>query len=138
MGRDDKRIPTRLAWGREGVTELLTGWICERVNVTQWGESLGEISAYSCWCEVAMMLTWCDIPGIYWNLGDDHVFALDHLCSEILETENGKKLHIHNPTPFDARVKILAETQADRAQNLPLNCGATFPTVCIPAGQYID
>lgn len=42
MGRTDKQIPTRLPWGRKGLTELPPGWICERVNVTPLGRGGGR------------------------------------------------------------------------------------------------
>lgn len=131
MGRNDKKIPTRLPWGRKGLTELPQGWICERVNVTQWGEAIGEISAYSCWCEVAMMLTWCDIPGIYWDTTQHKVFVFDHVNAEILE--DGKRLKITNPTAFPARVKILAENEQQRKEKLPINTAANWKVVNVPA-----
>jgi hypothetical protein len=135
MGREDKRIPTRLQWGRKGLSELPNGWICERVNVTQWGEAIGEISAYSCWCEIAMMLTWADIPGIYVQ-PDTRVLAVcDHVEVEPVE-EAGKltALRVHNPTRFPARVKYFIETAAQATQPQPINFAASLPSINIPAG----
>jgi hypothetical protein len=138
MGRDDKRIPTRLPWGRKGISELPTGWICERVNVTQWGEAIGEISAYSCWCEIAMMLTWADIPGIYLQ-PDTRVLAVcDHVEVEPLEQAGQlTALKVHNPTRFPARVKYLIETAAQAAQPRPINFAAELPTLSIPASVTV-
>lgn len=137
MGREDKRIPTRAGWGREGLEKLPTGWICERVDVTQWAypKTIGEIAAYSCWCEVALMLTWCDLPGVYWNTSDDTLYCIDHVSAEVVTTSRGKGLSISNPTKFDARVKILAESTEAQKQNLPLNIGADFPQVHIIPGE---
>lgn len=129
MGRVDKKIPTRLAWGRKGLTELPPGWICERVNVTHWGEAIGEISAYSSWCEVAMMFTWCDLPGIYWDTSRQCIHILDHVEAEILD--NGC-LRISNATAFPARVKVLAEDDAARRAPLPVTVGAHLPVVSVP------
>lgn len=135
MGRADKRIPTRLQWGRKGLTELPTGWICERVNVTQWGEAIGEISAYSCWCEIAMMLTWADIPGIYLQ-PDTRVLAVcDHVEVECIEADGViTALKITNPTRFAARVKYLVESSIEATQPRPINFAAQLPTISIPAG----
>ncbi|MEX0331419.1 MAG: hypothetical protein AB3N64_08360 [Puniceicoccaceae bacterium] len=136
MGRDDKRIPTRMKWGREGLTELPPGWICERVDVTQWDfpKSIGEIAAYSCWCEVAMMLTWCDIPGVYWNISDDTLYCIDHVTAELVNADQGRGLRISNSTKFDARVKVLAESAQAQKAALPVNVGATLPVVDVKAG----
>jgi len=137
ISRSDKVIPTRLAWGREGLDHQPEGWICERINLTDWGEAIGEIAAYSCWCEAAMMLTWCDLPGVYWNLDNDEVCALDHVVASVEKVGQTRQLGIHNPTKFDATVKILAESSQARAHPLPVNAGAHFPSILVPAGQSI-
>lgn len=134
MGRTDKKIPTRLAWGRKGLTELPPGWICERVNVTHWGEAIGEISAYSSWCEVAMMFTWCDLPGIYWDTTRKRIHLFDHVEGEIL---GDGCLRITNPTAFPARVKILAEDDAARRVPLAMTAGAHWPVVEVPAKSTV-
>jgi len=138
MGREDKRIPTRLAWGRSGVKELPTGWICERVNVTQWGEMLGEISAYSCWCEVAMMLTWGEIPGVYVQPNQGLLYTFDHIDAEQIGYADGQlTLRLSNSTRFDARVKIMAETSACAAQARAINFAAGLPEVKVPSGETV-
>jgi hypothetical protein len=134
MGRKDKTIPTRLGWGRPGVETLPEGWICERVNVTQWGDRIGEISAYSCWCEVAMMLTWCDLPGVVAQPDTRVLCALDHVEADW--TENGK-LRIHNPTAFPARVKLLIETSEQARHVKAIHFAADLPVVELAAGESI-
>lgn len=137
MGRKDKMIPTRLAWGRPGVETLPEGWICERVNVTQWGESIGEIAAYSCWCEVAMMLTWTDIPGIVAQPDTGVLCCLDHIHAEWTDVAR-TALRIQNPTVFPARVRVMVETLADTTRPLPTNFAGTLPVIEIPAGAAIE
>jgi hypothetical protein len=136
LARADKKIPTRLTWGRKGLTEQPEGWICERVNVTQWGEAIGEISAYSCWCEVAMMLTFAELPGVYWDTSNRKVFVLDHI--EATVSEDGTSLSLHNPTAFPARVKILAEDDDRRRKPLAPLAAATWPVAEIEPGQRIN
>ncbi|MCC5843610.1 MAG: hypothetical protein JJU05_05100 [Verrucomicrobia bacterium] len=135
LGRSDKKIPTRLGWGRKGLTELPEGWICERVNVTQWGEAIGEISAYSCWCEVAMMLTFAELPGIYWDTEANRVFVLDHIEAET--SEDGRSLRLHNPTAFPARVKLLAENREARQRPLSPLAATTWPIVEVLPNQTL-
>lgn len=136
MGRSDKAIPTRLKWGRPGVRTLPEGWICERVNVTQWGEELGEIAAYSCWCEVAMMLTWCELPGIYCQPDSGILCMLDHVEASLKEDrDGGKVLEVFNPTNYPARVKLLIEDSTSAARPLDLNFGARLREVACPAGE---
>lgn len=138
ISRSDKPIPTRLSWGRERLTEQPEGWICERINLTDWGEPIGEQSAYSCWCEAAMMLAWNDLPGVYWDRETNTATALDHLRVEVLADGDRKFLRVINPTRFDAEVKILAETGTERAIPLPPNAGALYPRIKIPADDAYD
>ena len=85
-----------------------------------------------------MMLTWCDIPGIYWNTSNDQVFELDHVTAKVIHTDSGKALSITNPTPFDARVKILTESDDERRTPLPINIGASFPIVEVRSGEPVQ
>ncbi len=134
MGREDKQIPCRLRWGRKGVDFLPPGWICERVNVTQWGEQLGEISGYSCWCEVAMMLTWCDIPGVYAQPDTGILCCLDHVEAEWAELG---KIKVYNPTTFPARVRVMVETPEQARRPLDINFAASQPVIDIAPGQSV-
>lgn len=136
LGRKDKKIPTRLAWGRKGLTELPEGWICERVNVTQWGEAIGEISAYSCWCEIAMMLTWADIPGVYLQPDTGVLAVFDHIHAElIVEDQIITAVALTNPTPFPARVKLMVESSHEAKRPRQINFAAALPVIDIPAGS---
>jgi hypothetical protein len=105
--------------------------MCERVNITpSWPEPLGEQAAYSCWCEVAMMLTWADLPGIYWDTTAQRVHVLDHVQVELIDATT---LRITNPTNFPARVRLLAEDDAARARILAPNAAASWPIIEVPA-----
>jgi hypothetical protein len=137
LSREDRPIPTRITWGHP-LPELPPGWMCERVNITpSWPEPLGEQAAYSCWCEVAMMLTWADLPGIYAQPDTGLIGALDHVHAEWTDADR-TALRIQNPTTFPARVRVLVETLADTARPLPTNFAGTLPVVEIPAGTAIE
>ncbi|MGF1656401.1 MAG: hypothetical protein ACFCU3_05410 [Verrucomicrobiales bacterium] len=132
VSRPDHRIPTLITWAHPHA-ELPVGWMCERVNVTpSWAEPLGEQAAYSCWCEVAMILTWCDLPGVYAQPDTGLIRCLDHVRASWTNASR-TALRLENPTAFPARVRIQVETSVDAcAQILPVNFAATLPQVTIP------
>jgi hypothetical protein len=45
---------------------LLPGWICERVNTSDWEgrERVGEVFHSSCWCEASVLLSFSEL---IWN-----------------------------------------------------------------------
>ncbi len=134
VSRPDRPIPTRITWGHPLPT-LPEGWMCERVNITpSWPEPLGEQAAYSCWCEVAMMLTWCELPGIYAQPDTGLIRCLDHVQAEWSDATR-TALRISNPTAFPARVRVMIETSAATAQALSPNFADHLPITEIPPGQ---
>lgn len=134
LSHRDRPIPARITWG-EPLPFLPTGYICERVNVTpSWPEEIGEQAAYSCWCEVAMMLTWNDLPGVYAQPDTGLISALDHVTAEWTDATL-TTLKILNPTNFHARVRLLVETSSEaRNRILPANFAASLPVVSLPPG----
>jgi hypothetical protein len=134
LSREDRQIPTRITWGHAH-RELPAGWMCERVNITpSWAEPLGEQAAYSCWCEVAMMLTWCDLPGVYAQPDSGLICCLDHVRAQWTD-EDRTGLRIANATAFPARVRVHVETAAAaRRVVLPPNYAASLPVVFVEAG----
>ena len=133
VSRADRPIPARLPWAHP-LPHLPAGWICERVNLTpSWPEALGEQSAYSCWCEVALMLTWCDLPGVYAQPDTGLIRAIDHVQAAWTDSAR-RRLRLVNPTPFPARVRLLVETADQaRSRSLPPNFAASLPQVAVPA-----
>jgi len=134
VSRADRPIPARLTWAHP-LSHLPAGWMCERVNITpSWAEALGEQSAYSCWCEVALMLTWCDLPGIYAQPDTGLICAFDHVSAAWTD-DTRRRLRLVNSTRFPARVRLLVEAAAQaRTLSLPPNFAATLPQVVVPAG----
>lgn len=138
VSRADRPIPARLTWAHP-LPHLPAGWMCERVNTTpSWPEALGEQSAYSCWCEVALMLTWCDLPGVYAQPDTGLLGVLDHVQAAWTD-DSRRRLRLVNPTTFPARVRVLVET-ADlaRTRSLPPNFAASLPQVAVPPGGDIE
>ncbi len=85
---------------------LPSGWINERVNTSDWDENVGGVFFGSCWCEVSLLLTHAELPGIYCRPDLDKVWVLDHMEVQMHQ----EYLEIRNPTAFPARVRVLIES----------------------------
>ncbi len=137
MGRSDKRIPCAYSGGN-AMDAQPEGWICERVNVTQWGEPIGELFAYTTWCEVAMMLVCSDLPGVYAEPDTGRIVDFDHVTAEWVEADGVRYLRLTNPTKFDASVRVLIEDRAARARPLAINAAANWPRCPVAAGESVN
>ncbi|MCX7004527.1 MAG: hypothetical protein NTV22_14820, partial [bacterium] len=113
-----------------------TGWICERVNTSDWCEPIGEIFHGSCWCEVSLMLTIVELPGVYVQPDTGLVCAFDHVNARLAPAATiAPAVIIDNPTSFDAEVSLLVETAADAARRpLGQNGLCDCRRVHVPAG----
>lgn len=109
---------------------LPPGWINERVNTGDWDDNLGGVFYGSTWAELSLMLTCAEIPGIYWRTDSAQLTAFDHVDATL--TPAG--LRISNPTPFPARVTILAEDAACAARPLDLNPMIGLPVLDLAPG----
>jgi hypothetical protein len=115
---------------------LPSGWINERVNTSDWDDNVGGVFFGSCWCEVSMLLTVTSLPGVYAQPDSGLIRCLDHIEAAWVDGEQSA-LCLHNPTRFDARVRVMCETSIDTATTLPLHFAAQLPMVTIPAGGEI-
>lgn len=115
LSRDDRPIEglRRITGGGPEDTELVpmpAGWMNERVEMSDWWEPVGEIFYGSCWCEVSAMMTYVEVPGLYVQPDTGFVCAIDHVTvSEVLLTADSLSVTLHNPTPFEANVKVFSE-----------------------------
>lgn len=90
------------------------GYISERVNLSDWeGRSnVGGNDAWGSvtWCELAVMLTAAEIPGIYVRPDKGLVEAFDHLAVGTAKGGNGDMvIRIHNQTPYPSRFTVLVD-----------------------------
>ena len=111
---------------------LPPGWINERLNTNDWDNNVGGVFYGSCWCEVSLLYTVVELPGIYAATDSDLLAVLDHV--EAARLPDGR-LRIHNPTTYLADVRLLAESAAERALPLPLNPGAHYRRVRLAPGE---
>jgi len=115
------------------------GWICERVNLSDWLEPVGEIFHGSCWCEVSLLLTAVEIPSIYYQPDTGRLVTFDHLTTSLVRSDGVNwAMDIHNPTPYPARVRILAELSSAAAANyLSPGTVARLPSYAVESGQTL-
>lgn len=86
------------------------GWMNERVQMSDWLEPIGEVFWGSCWSEVSNMLTYIEIPGLYVQPDTGFLCVIDHVEAKVISRNaDGVKVQIHNPTDFDATVKVFVE-----------------------------
>ena len=113
------------------------GWMCERVNFSDWEsrDNIGGSLFGSCWCEVSLMLTTVELPGIYVQPERGLLCVFDHLNVQLVEQQADRAvLQCHNPTTFDADVRVFAEAGAQAAKILGQAAALGWPVVSIPAG----
>jgi len=88
------------------------------------------------WTELNGMLMAMEIPGVYLQLDKDELFVFDHVEAKILKRSNdGVRLEITNPTKFDARVSVFAETSADAKKPLDYPAFLKWQKVSVCAGE---
>ncbi len=101
--------------------KLLPGFICERVNMSDWEGSacVGGVFNGSCWSEVSQMLTYAEIPGVYLVSDQKLLQVTDHVKAYFNAQGNAV---IENTSEYDITVKVMAENSRD------LSCflGATY------------
>lgn len=91
---------------------LPAGYINERVQTSDWEgkETIGEFLYGSNWPEVAMLLTYVEIPGIYLDLDRKVLQCSDHVNVQIIKDDEMKiLLKISNPTTYDAKVTLMTD-----------------------------
>jgi hypothetical protein len=131
-------IPQFMSWKEHLQPGFHDGWISERCDLNDWLEGIGETYAYSCWAETSMLLTIVELPGVYVDLDSKKVFSMDHVEATLNEADNGiASLSLYNPTKYDAKVKVLAESKEQAQKPLGLNGFLNWPKVDVPAGQKV-
>lgn len=97
--------PDRVIVAQDG-RPLPSGWINERVNTSDWDNNLGGVFHGSTWCEVSMLLTWHEVPGVYAQPDTGYLCVLDHVDAS---WGDAGELEIVNRTAFDAELRVVIE-----------------------------
>jgi hypothetical protein len=130
MSREDRPIAWKIPYNppeSPDIRHLKPGWMCERVNVTQWGptELAGEVFYYSCWSEGALALTCAELPGIYARPDTGGLWCIDAVEAEWTD-ESRTGIRVHNPARFPAEINLLFENNARRKSTVAtLGAGET-------------
>lgn len=128
-------LPQYMSWKDRPWPGFGEGWMSERSNLTDWLEGIGETFVYSGWSETALMLSKAELPGVYLDLQRLKIFAADHVEASIVRSNNREvTVQLHNPTPYPARVKVLAENAQKAAQPLLQNAALQWQQVSIAPG----
>ncbi|MGC9345011.1 MAG: hypothetical protein ACP5E3_20065, partial [Bacteroidales bacterium] len=127
MSRMDRPIPDIRP--DQPLPMMPPGWINERVNMSDWEERgypgdirRGEIFCGSTWSEVANMLTYAEIPGIYIEPDKKRLTVFDHLNAKITSMDNAKiQVLIENDTDFNACTRIIIDSKRSRSKRIEHN-----------------
>jgi len=81
------------------------------------------------------MLTTVELPGIYMQPDTGLLCVFDHVEARITgHTSTALTLEVHNPTAFDADVRIFAENSGDARNLLGQAAAVRWPVFALPAG----
>lgn len=120
------------------ISNLHAGWMNERVEINDWNEPKGEIFYGSCWCEVSLMLTYIEIPGLYIQPDTGLVCAFDHVDASVEEqSKKFLRVRVTNPTKFPATVKLLVEDSRELGNPLGQNALWNCRKVEVPAASTV-
>jgi hypothetical protein len=131
-------LPQYLPHPRKPLGDAKPGWMCERVNMTDWEgpERIGETLKMTTWAETSLMLTTIEIPGLYVQPDKALVVAFDNIVAEIVSDKvNSLDVRLTNPTVAPAIVKIFSETSRAAKHSLPENYLFGCPTVRLATGE---
>jgi hypothetical protein len=115
------------------------GWMCERVNTSDWADQVGEIVPAPSPYEICSMLTAVEVPGLYVHPDTGFVFAFDHVDAAVKE-KSAQRLVVtlKNPTKHEAAIRVLAENTVEL--NNPLGPNALWGgrIVTVPPDGAVD
>lgn len=133
LSREDRPLVISFSWeGLPRGENSPAGRMGERVNTSDWEgkENIGGVDGGSVWCEVSLMLTCMEVPGVYVQKDTGFVCSFDHVDAHVVEhNERGAVLELHNPTQFTAKVKVFSENESDCAVPLGPNAVLKWQTV---------
>jgi len=115
---------------------MLPGYMCERVNFSDWEgrDNIGGSLFGSCWPEVSLLMTAVELPSIYLQPDTGMLCVFDHLEVRLVQSEgNSVILDCHNPTAFDAEVRLFTEPSTATGMILGQAAALRWPTYQVPA-----
>jgi len=119
-----------------------SGFVTERVQLSDWeGHNEGSVSyedSNMAW-ETLAALTALENPGIYLQTDAEIFLVMDHVEATVVKRDNsGVTIKITNPTLYDAKVSIFAETAKQSKQVLKSNSFDNWVKVGVNAGKTVS
>jgi hypothetical protein len=115
------------------------GLTTERVQLSDWeGAGNGNIAtgdSNMAW-ETLVELTVLQNPGVYLNTDTNDLLVLDHVQAKVVSKDaQGTILEFVNTTPYDAQVKVLAESTEEARKPLACTACLHWPKVAVKSGE---
>ena len=117
-----------------------SGYVTERVQLSDWEgrHTIGAVNhpdSNMGW-EALALVTALKNPGIYLNTTTHNLLVLDHVEARITShSSSGLTLAIKNPTSYDAKVAILAESAEQAKAPLADTAAHAWPRFEVKSGQ---
>jgi hypothetical protein len=117
-----------------------SGYVTERVQLSDWEgrHTIGAVNhpdSNMGW-EAIALVTALKNPGIYLNTTTRNLLVLDHVEARITShSSSGLTLAIKNPTPYDAKVAIFAESAKQAKEPMADTAALDWPHVEVKSGQ---
>ncbi len=115
------------------------GYTNERLTYCD-AESQGERGNHvTGWNELNGLLMALEIPGIHIITDSGKRYVFDHLeIDELKEIDGEMILGIHNPTPFDAKTRLLVESVKQSQKPLKINAFTKWPIIEVPTNETVN
>lgn len=117
---------------------LPPGWMCERVNLSDWEgkDKIGGVFSGTCWCEISLMLTYVELPGLYVRTDLGSVTVFDGIDANTVSASEGTlTVKVCNSSAFRADVTIGADDEQSLRRPIgPLGCGEG-PVMSLEPGE---
>ncbi|MGZ3754056.1 MAG: hypothetical protein ACXVAY_14115 [Mucilaginibacter sp.] len=122
-------------------TRNLIGSTMERIQPSdaEGKDAIGNfINTRNSWTETDGMLMAIELPGIYVQTDKKQLTVFDHVEAKLISTK-GKQLiiEVKNPTLYDAKVAVFAETGNQARKPLGYTAFVKWPKIAVKAGQTI-
>jgi hypothetical protein len=105
-------IPQYVSHPLRPIPGMKEGYVSERINTTDWLEGIGELMYGSTWSEVALMLTYTEIPGVYIVPDMNLAIAFDHIECTFHENDDQFIVEIINPTKSVSKIYVFNERKS--------------------------
>jgi hypothetical protein len=116
------------------IDKTCPGCIDERVEMCDWLEPVGEVGNGSTWAEVSALLTYLEVPGIYFQTDTGFLRVFDHVGATVKKEPGSYVLKIKNSTKYPASVNLFYERSSDMTKIIGYDPWALYKKIEVGAG----